>query len=268
MRNRQRASSRSSTRRKRMNGKAVFPALFLRECRRYGISQSVQQTQTCTPLIGTNIRSASGKPAMPIHLPELPVTAVLPEIGQALSEHGRAVLSAPPGAGKTTLVPLFLLDVPWRGDGRRRSCSAATAGGTGGGSAHGGYPGGIGRRNRRLPHAPPRQPHFGTDPHRSGHRGRLCIRMILDDPNLPASPPFFDHRRTAARCGFRSGAGARRAFGAPRRPAPPGDVGDGWISNGLPACSTIRLSSKAWAAAFRWRSATRNGRRANRSGRR
>lgn len=55
---------------------------------------------------------------MPIHLPELPVTAVLPEIGQALSKHGRAVLSAPPGAGKTTLVPLFLLDAPWRGDGR------------------------------------------------------------------------------------------------------------------------------------------------------
>jgi ATP-dependent helicase HrpB len=28
------------------------------------------------------------------------------------------VLSAPPGAGKTTLVPLYLLDQPWRGDGR------------------------------------------------------------------------------------------------------------------------------------------------------
>ncbi len=30
----------------------------------------------------------------------------------------RAVISAPPGAGKTTLVPLALLDEPWRGDGR------------------------------------------------------------------------------------------------------------------------------------------------------
>ena len=28
------------------------------------------------------------------------------------------MLVAPPGAGKTTLVPLALLDAPWRGDGR------------------------------------------------------------------------------------------------------------------------------------------------------
>lgn len=54
---------------------------------------------------------------MPV-LPELPVSHVLPEIGTALAESGRAVLSAPPGAGKTTLVPLYLLDQPWRNDGR------------------------------------------------------------------------------------------------------------------------------------------------------
>ena len=29
-----------------------------------------------------------------------------------------AVVVAPPGAGKTTLVPLSLLDAPWRGDQR------------------------------------------------------------------------------------------------------------------------------------------------------
>ncbi|MBO9135403.1 ATP-dependent helicase HrpB [Rhizobium sp. B230/85] len=51
-------------------------------------------------------------------LPILPVSEVLPEIGTALCDVGRAVLSAPPGAGKTTLVPLYLLDQPWRGDGR------------------------------------------------------------------------------------------------------------------------------------------------------
>ncbi|MBN7806369.1 ATP-dependent helicase HrpB [Agrobacterium rosae] len=50
-------------------------------------------------------------------LPKLPVTDVLAEIGEALATHGQAVLSAPPGAGKTTLVPLYLLDQPWRGDG-------------------------------------------------------------------------------------------------------------------------------------------------------
>ncbi|PDV85333.1 ATP-dependent helicase HrpB [Rhizobium sp. H4] len=51
-------------------------------------------------------------------LPELPVSHVLPAIGSALAEQKRAVLSAPPGAGKTTLVPLYLLEHAWRGDGR------------------------------------------------------------------------------------------------------------------------------------------------------
>ncbi|KAF1856001.1 hypothetical protein Lal_00001511 [Lupinus albus] len=46
-------------------------------------------------------------------LPKLPVTDVLPELGRALQEGSRAVLSAPPGAGKTTLVPLYLLEQPW-----------------------------------------------------------------------------------------------------------------------------------------------------------
>ncbi|MBX5158065.1 ATP-dependent helicase HrpB [Rhizobium sp. NZLR8] len=51
-------------------------------------------------------------------LPELPVSHVLPAVGAALANEGRAVLSAPPGAGKTTLVPLYLLDQAWRGDGK------------------------------------------------------------------------------------------------------------------------------------------------------
>src|SRR5690606_20294612 len=55
-------------------------------------------------------------PAPP--LPDLPVTAVLPQIRAALESFGAAILVAPPGAGKTTLVPLALLDEAWRGDGR------------------------------------------------------------------------------------------------------------------------------------------------------
>lgn len=55
---------------------------------------------------------------MPFSLPHYPVSGVLDEIAVALAKQGRAVLSAPPGAGKTTLVPLHLLDAPWRGDGR------------------------------------------------------------------------------------------------------------------------------------------------------
>ena len=47
---------------------------------------------------------------------DLPVAAVLPRLMQALANHSGAVLVAPPGAGKTTLVPLALLDAPWRGD--------------------------------------------------------------------------------------------------------------------------------------------------------
>jgi ATP-dependent helicase HrpB len=56
---------------------------------------------------------------MPIHpLPELPVAAILPALVSALDSAGAAVLVAPPGAGKTTLAPLALLDAAWRGDGR------------------------------------------------------------------------------------------------------------------------------------------------------
>ena len=46
-------------------------------------------------------------------LPELPVRQALPELLQALDDHGTAVLSAPTGSGKTTLIPLLLLDRPW-----------------------------------------------------------------------------------------------------------------------------------------------------------
>jgi ATP-dependent helicase HrpB len=43
----------------------------------------------------------------------LPIGAALPELRAALAEVGAAVLEAPPGAGKTTLVPLALLDAAW-----------------------------------------------------------------------------------------------------------------------------------------------------------
>ncbi|MGY4490806.1 ATP-dependent helicase HrpB [Pseudomonas sp. TE3610] len=43
----------------------------------------------------------------------LPIDVVLPALREALSERHEAVLEAPPGAGKTTRVPLALLDEPW-----------------------------------------------------------------------------------------------------------------------------------------------------------
>jgi ATP-dependent helicase HrpB len=51
-------------------------------------------------------------------LPTLPITAQLGTITRHLATDNRLVLSAPPGAGKTTVVPIHLLDQPWRGDGR------------------------------------------------------------------------------------------------------------------------------------------------------
>jgi ATP-dependent helicase HrpB len=47
-------------------------------------------------------------------MPEnLPVQKILPQLEQALADKGTAVLTAPPGSGKTTLVPLALKDAPW-----------------------------------------------------------------------------------------------------------------------------------------------------------
>src|SRR3981189_2612409 len=43
----------------------------------------------------------------------LPVDEALPRLEQALAGGNAAVLVAPPGAGKTTRVPLALLDTPW-----------------------------------------------------------------------------------------------------------------------------------------------------------
>ncbi|MET3912235.1 ATP-dependent helicase HrpB [Bradyrhizobium sp. S3.3.6] len=43
----------------------------------------------------------------------LPIDSVLDDLSRTLEAHNAAVLVAPPGAGKTTRVPLALLDAPW-----------------------------------------------------------------------------------------------------------------------------------------------------------
>lgn len=48
----------------------------------------------------------------------LPIDTVLPQLTATLRDSALAVLVAAPGAGKTTRVPLHLLDADWRADGR------------------------------------------------------------------------------------------------------------------------------------------------------
>lgn len=45
----------------------------------------------------------------------LPIDLVLPELRDALANRNEVILEAPPGAGKTTRVPLALLNEPWLG---------------------------------------------------------------------------------------------------------------------------------------------------------
>lgn len=73
---------------------------------------------------------------MPAHVAPtgLPVEECVPALRHALADAGQAVLVAPPGAGKTTVLPLRLLDEPWLAGRRilmlepRRLAARAAAG--------------------------------------------------------------------------------------------------------------------------------------------
>ncbi len=73
-------------------------------------------SSACHPLIHL-LATGTALPGAP-ELPPLPVDTELPRLLGVLAGGMRAVLQAPPGAGKTTRVPLALLAAPWL-DGRK-----------------------------------------------------------------------------------------------------------------------------------------------------
>ena len=63
-------------------------------------------------------RRSDAEPSGPRAPGDLPVAEALPRLMAVLAAGGNAVLVAPPGAGKTTLAPMAMLDAPWRADQR------------------------------------------------------------------------------------------------------------------------------------------------------
>ena len=112
----------------------------------------------------------------------LPIHAVLEPLKAVLAAGNTAVLAAPPGAGKTTVVPLALLDQAWLGEGKilvlepRRIAAraaadrmASTLGETAGGT--------VGYRTRL-------QSRIGPKTRIEVITEGVFTRMILDDPGL------------------------------------------------------------------------------------
>src|SRR5882757_7798961 len=49
-------------------------------------------------------------------LPDFPIKEALPALASAIASRAAVLLEAPPGAGKSTIVPLVLLDSSWLKD--------------------------------------------------------------------------------------------------------------------------------------------------------
>ncbi|WP_295207535.1 ATP-dependent helicase HrpB [uncultured Brevundimonas sp.] len=111
----------------------------------------------------------------------LPIHAVLEPLKVALSAGNTAVLAAPPGAGKTTVVPLALLDQPWL-EGKvlvlepRRLAARAAADRMA--ASLGEQPGGTVGYRTRL------QSRIGPNTRIEVITEGVFTRMILDDPGL------------------------------------------------------------------------------------
>lgn len=112
----------------------------------------------------------------------LPIHAVLEPLKAALSAANAVVLAAPPGAGKTTVVPLALLDQPWLAGGKllvlepRRLAARAAADRMA--TTLGERPGDTVGYRTRL------QSRIGPDTRVEVITEGVFTRMILDDPAL------------------------------------------------------------------------------------
>ena len=156
---------------------------------------------------------------------ELPIDAVLPELLAALREGPRALLVAPPGAGKTTRVAPALLAEPWCGGQvlllvpRRLAARAAAefmarelgeaTGATIGYATR--LDSKVGKATPGDRHDPRRVPRAAPGRSRTGGVSRRAVRR---------GPRAQPRQRP------RAGARARRRRGAAPRPAHPRHVGD------------------------------------------
>ena len=112
----------------------------------------------------------------------LPIHAVLDPLKSALAQGNVAVLAAPPGAGKTTVVPLALLDQPWLDDQRilvlePRRLAARAAADRMASSLNEQAGGTVGYRTRL-------QSRIGPKTRIEVITEGVFTRMILDDPAL------------------------------------------------------------------------------------
>ncbi|MBN6057163.1 ATP-dependent helicase HrpB [Nonomuraea sp. RK-328] len=103
--------------------------------------------------------------------PELPVRHALPELLSALDTHGTAVLTAPPGSGKTTVVPLALAGAGLRvlvAEPRRLAVRAAA-------------------RRMGVSYAIRGERHTGADPRVEVVTTGLLLQRLQHDPELPGA---------------------------------------------------------------------------------
>jgi len=63
--------------------------------------------------MGQTVKSAQSVDSSAQSADQLPIESILPELRAAFGGAASAVVQAPPGAGKTTRIPLALLDEPW-----------------------------------------------------------------------------------------------------------------------------------------------------------